>query len=123
MHTNHQRTKALIAFLAILSPAIGCYHPFTKIGAIGYENSGFEKTIDLTGRITTDEQGKPNGIWIDRLHVTNDASRAYAMETERLNVITNAILQALREILPLFTNQPPAPTSQPTATFLQSLAH
>ena len=48
----------------LLSFLTGCLQqPFTKVGAIGYHNQGFEKQLEGSGRILLDEQGRPTA-WL-----------------------------------------------------------
>jgi len=94
----------------------GCAHePRTKIGLIGYENVGFEKSIQISGEVELCEDGTPNKLIITQFDVMNDRTKhdQYQLEYQRMQ--HELILGAIDRLVPLvgqivtYYQQQPAP--------------
>jgi hypothetical protein len=83
-------TAALIATITVfLVPLQSGCHPYTKVGAVGYENVGYEKQLE--GSVVTDTLGLPVPIdsnadgkadaYLFNFKVHNDATKAYEFST------------------------------------------
>lgn len=74
----------ILAGTCYAAMCVGC-HPSTRVGALGYENVGFEKTVKL--QVVTADGGAPISIdlnhdgkpdsYVWQLDVANDATKAY----------------------------------------------
>ena len=126
-------TIIAIACFAALCCGFGCVnHPFTKVGAIGYYNQGYEKGIsmDVVGaegglplQVDLNGDGTPETVRLYRFSVANDATKAYEAESRNLDRLYGLIGQQmtmLQELAFARFGTPPVPT-QPGQKWWQAL--